>query len=661
MNKEFFQRVVEREQAKAPTNPELQKQLADKLGIERSPSWFKRLWGSVGVIAKPLGAFAIAGVLVFVISTRVQQGGSLGQVFSVHPGSDDWIYDANQGESEQATSLKSQAASSGLASPTGGNFLRAAGQPAGLTMPTAPTAASMPMEAMSDNALGYAVGGAKDVANFRENIRQGYLPQPSDVTPEGLFYEYSFDTGLRQPCNELFCPSYARAVVRNPLTNQDETYLSVGLNSNLKESDFRRPKTNFVVVLDISGSMDSPFDQYYYDGQGLRHELEAGEAKKSKMQIADESVAALVDHLKTDDRLGIVVFSDDATIAKPLNLVGETDRAALKRHIMGLKATNGTNMSAGLEKGFSLLKDQSTKAGYNSRLIFITDAMPNEGEFGAAGLEGLAQRYADAGVQTTFVGVGVDFQTKLTEALTKVRGANYLSVHSAQDFKQHLTDDFDYLVTPLVYDLRLNVKGSGYTIDKIYGSPDADLSSGDVLHVRTLFPSKTENGETKGGIVLLKLHQTGEHPDLTLQASYEDTQGKTHSNQSTVSFGGICSAPELCIGYENKGIEKAVLLSRYADLLKSWLLSEQGNTMRYPGNTQWERGSRPLQVSDVYKNQFRNFSDYFKQESQILGDPSLNQEQAILDKLSTWQGIVSQPFPTNDPMPMPYIRDDWHY
>lgn len=672
MNKDFFQRVTEREQAEVPINRQLQKQLSERLGIERSPSWFKRLWGSVAFAAKPIGAFAIVGVLVFVVSSRWEQGGSLVQVFSLHQGTDDWVYDTNQRESEQ---LKSQTASTGLTGsvavsaslPTNqmspfaaaGNFLRAAGQPAGLVTQMAPTAASLPMEAMSDNALGYAVGGAKDIANFRENLKQGYLPLSSDITTEGLFYDYSFDTGLRQPCNELFCPSYARAITRNPLTNQNETYLSVGLNSNLKASDFTRPKTNFVVILDISGSMDSPFDQYYYDGRGVRHDLDAAEAKKTKIQIANESVAALVDHLNADDRLGIVVFSDDATIAKPLNVVSETDRAVLKRHIMTLKATNGTNMSAGLEKGFSLLKDQTIQAGYNNRLIFITDAMPNVGEFGAAGLEGLAQRYADAGVQTTFVGVGVDFQTQLTEALTKVRGANYVSVHSAQDFKQHLADDFDYLVTPLVYDLRLSVKGSGYAIDKIYGSPDADLSSGDVLHVRTLFPSKTSNGETKGGIVLLKLRETGEHPELTLQASYEDTRGQSHSNKTAVSFGGICSTPTLCISYENKGIEKAVLLSRYAELLKSWLGAEWGDRSLTAGGAQWERISRQLQVSDAYRSQFQHFAQFFKQETHAIGDPTLDQEQAILEMLSTWQWSVGPSTPINDPVPMLSTPDNW--
>ncbi len=58
--------------------------------------------------------------------------------------------------------------------------------------------------------LGFATGGAKDINNFRDNIENNYLPIPEDISYEGLFYDYYFDTGQNQEeeCKELFCPSY---------------------------------------------------------------------------------------------------------------------------------------------------------------------------------------------------------------------------------------------------------------------------------------------------------------------------------------------------------------------------------------------------------------------------------------------------------------------
>ncbi|CAF4793192.1 unnamed protein product, partial [Rotaria sp. Silwood1] len=42
--------------------------------------------------------------------------------------------------------------------------------------------------------LGFAVGGAKDVNNFRENIQNNYIPVVTDISYEGLFNDYFFDT-----------------------------------------------------------------------------------------------------------------------------------------------------------------------------------------------------------------------------------------------------------------------------------------------------------------------------------------------------------------------------------------------------------------------------------------------------------------------------------
>ena len=40
--------------------------------------------------------------------------------------------------------------------------------------------------------------------------------------------------------------------------------------AGMKASDFERKRLNLVVVVDVSGSMDAPFDQYFYDGPGAQ-------------------------------------------------------------------------------------------------------------------------------------------------------------------------------------------------------------------------------------------------------------------------------------------------------------------------------------------------------------------------------------------------------
>ncbi len=501
--------------------------------------------------------------------------------------------------------------------------------------------------------IGFSTGGAKDINNFRENIEQGYLPLPTDVTYEGLFYDYYFDTGALLECKKLFCPSYSYAVSRDPISGVPQYYLSVGLNSGLQ--DFQRKKLNLVVVLDFSGSMGSPFDQYYYDRFGNRVELKADESAKTKMQIADESVVALLSHLKAGDRFGLVIFSDDAFLVDPLTPVEDKNLGRLKDRILKINETYGTNMEAGMEKGTALFDHllQANKSEYENRIIFLTDAMPNLGETGDLGLFRMLEDNSDHGIYTTVIGIGVDFNTELIEAITKIKGANYYSVHSASEFKERMDDEFDFMVTPLVFDLRLNLEAPGYEIEKVYGSPEADEATGELMKVNTLFPSKAEAGQVKGGVILVKLKKLSSEGEMKLRVSYQDRTGTTDGDDAEVLVAK--TEPDF---YQNSGIRKAVLLSRYADLLKDWTIDERAAQEKdrkvIPSVTlangiiipvelgEWERQSMPLQVSEPYKDLFKKFEDYFKGEMQAIGDSDLQQELVILNRLGGYEGAIQE-------------------
>ena len=95
---------------------------------------------------------------------------------------DDWVFDENFEDLERSS---------------GGFF------GLGKTNSGPPTAGLSAPMAFESDVLGFSVGGAKDITNFRENIRNNYLPLPSDITYEGLFYDYFFDTGKQEDCEKL--------------------------------------------------------------------------------------------------------------------------------------------------------------------------------------------------------------------------------------------------------------------------------------------------------------------------------------------------------------------------------------------------------------------------------------------------------------------------
>jgi len=103
--------------------------------------------------------------------------------------------------------------------------------------------------------------------------------------------------------------------------------------------------------------------------------------------------------------------------------------------------------------------------------------------------------------------------------LSKCKGANYCSVKSSEDFEKRLTEEFDYFVNPLVFDLSVKLSNDKaiestqkdkneksrsrkrehcyFELETVYGSPEANKATGELLQVSTLFPSPKKNDQTK--------------------------------------------------------------------------------------------------------------------------------------------------------------------
>eukprot|EP01023_Acetabularia_acetabulum_P011516 TRINITY_DN1532_c0_g1_i1.p1 TRINITY_DN1532_c0_g1~~TRINITY_DN1532_c0_g1_i1.p1 ORF type:complete len:797 (+),score=137.84 TRINITY_DN1532_c0_g1_i1:96-2486(+) len=547
--------------------------------------------------------------------------------------------------------------------------------------------------------IGFAVGGARGVDNFRRNIEEDLLPLPYDLTYEGIFNDYFFDTTNKNPssaCNQLFCPAYSAAISPDPLypESQNDLYLAVGLDSGLAQSEFARKKLNIVVVVDISGSMSSRFDEFFYDGKQDQRD----DWTLSKMQVAKQAVIDMLQHLEPGDQLSIITFDWNAVLELELTPVEDLNMAQLQEKIGSFKAGGSTNM----EVGYKSATEQLTNCGecieggleqYENRIIFITDAQPNTGDISSSSLAGLLQQNSQKDIFTTVIGVGLDFNSELIEIMTKTKGANYYNVYSPSDFRKKMDEEFDFMVTPLVFDLKLEIDsesfndGEGWQVIKVYGSPNIDgglTKNGTFIEINTLFPTpRTEEG-IKGGVVLLKMLKPQKNIPLKLQVSYKDRDTLTNQQStSTVNvFDNLASDQEF---FGSSGVEKAVLLSRYVDLLRGWLIEQNeaisdkkddiiippifcdyyplprkielekssiGIPCRVPmwiepGSIilpvfdfiikdnlgRWERTSSPLKVNQKQGQAFSEFLSYMNDTILNLQDENLKQEVEILKKL----------------------------
>ena len=234
--------------------------------------------------------------------------------------------------------------------------------------------------------------------------------------------------------------------------------------------------------------------------------------------------------------------------------------------------------------------------------------------------------------------MNMQFNTDLVSYITKLKGCNYYAVKSEQEFKKRMDTEFELMVTPLVFDLSLRLKSEGNTctISNVFGSgndkdndnKDDDDTKGEtldyeVMNVKSLFPSKTEGGRTKGGIIVIKLKKNKDNKSNKLNfeivVSYKDKLKKEHKNEQVVTFGNENETND--VHFDNNGIRKGILLSQFVLLIKQWIKND--------GNE-----GKKLSVSSEFKDKFSRFMNHFKNEMKELKDESLNRELDILKKLS---------------------------
>ncbi|KAJ5075864.1 hypothetical protein M0811_06726 [Anaeramoeba ignava] len=242
--------------------------------------------------------------------------------------------------------------------------------------------------------------------------------------------------------------------------------------------------------------------------------------------------------------------------------------------------------------------------------MFLTDAQPNLGK-GTGSLADLIEKYSEQRLFVTFIGVGLDFNTELMEILSKIKGTNYFSVQSSSEFLRKMDNDFDYIVTPIVYDLVVKIEGA--KILNIYGIPNSeDVKDTIVTKIPTIMPSNyNEKNECKGSCFLLKMDPSvSDGIPLNISLSFKDKFGNQFNQKHSIIFPNFDEKEENIQVFEDSRVRKAVLLVRFVDLMKNLDLNE-----------------------DESKEKARKFSEHLISEMNIIGDEQLQKENDLIEIL----------------------------
>lgn len=169
--------------------------------------------------------------------------------------------------------------------------------------------------------------------------------------------------GLATPCTaqaiDLAAPEHSKTIS----SNEDGTYtLSLDVTGRKgSQSETVTQKTDIVLVMDTSGSMDFRMDK--------DKDARPGESRLDYAKTAANSLVNSVVKDGSDDvRVAVVSFNRNAWTTVDYT----SDKGALANGINGLRANEGTNWEAGLAKANSL----SARDGAKKYIVFLSDGEP---------------------------------------------------------------------------------------------------------------------------------------------------------------------------------------------------------------------------------------------------------------------------------------------
>ena len=133
------------------------------------------------------------------------------------------------------------------------------------------------------------------------------------------------------------------------------------------------PASNLVFLIDVSGSMDEP----------------------DKLPLVKASMKMLVDQLREQDKVAMVVYAGNAGLVLPST--SGADKTKIKDAIDNLEAGGSTAGGAGIKLAYKIAKENFVKEG-NNRVILCTDGDFNVGASSDDEMERLIEEERKSGV-----------------------------------------------------------------------------------------------------------------------------------------------------------------------------------------------------------------------------------------------------------------------
>ncbi|MFW5691607.1 MAG: vWA domain-containing protein [Chloroflexota bacterium] len=285
---------------------------------------------------------------------------------------------------------------------------------------------------------------AMDVDTASYSLARNYLMSrellpPADAIRPEEFINY-FDANYDSPAGDDAFAIYLDAAPA-PFGYDGHYLMRVGMQGRYIAPEDRTP-VFLTFVIDVSGSMDI----------------------ESRLGLVKESLALLLDELREDDRVAIVVYSDNSRVV--LEPTAATDRADIDRAIDTLRPEGSTNVVDGLRLGYQLARENRAE-GENTRVVVLSDGVANVGITEPGGMLEQIQSAVDEGITLSTIGFGMgNFNDVLMEQLANDGNGNYYYVDNIRQARRIFSHNLTGTLQVIGYDAKVQVEFNAEVTDR---------------------------------------------------------------------------------------------------------------------------------------------------------------------------------------------------
>ena len=266
-------------------------------------------------------------------------------------------------------------------------------------------------------------------SNIRRFIENGSLPPKDAVRVEEMINYFNYD--YPQPNDNL--PFSINLDAASCPWAPTHRLVRIGLKGREIPNE-KRPSSNLVFLLDVSGSM----------------------LPENRLPLVKQAMRLLVDKLDASDRVTIVVYAGASGLALP-STSGDHKEQILSA-LENLQAGGSTNGAQGIELAYQTAAEHFIKGGVN-RVILATDGDFNIGATSEGDLIRLIEAKAKGGVFLSVLGVGDDnLNDSMMQKLADKGNGNYAYLDSLEEARKVLVQQINGTLVTIAKDVKIQVE-----------------------------------------------------------------------------------------------------------------------------------------------------------------------------------------------------------